>query len=273
MVKLRIEWKGCPEGIVAGLREIVQGTGGGVYGEGGRRVRFVRKGLAGRPRFVIGREEGGVTVRYSRACEAFRGLGYLLGEAKLGRPYKDVEQACQFDLLGVKLDCARNGVPRMETLRTLFRQMALLGFNAFSPYLEDTYEIPGEPFFGYLRGRFSQKDLKGMDDYAHALGIEVFGHVRTLGHAEQILQWPVYADLRDQPAVFLAEHEPTYVFIEKMLRAATGQLRSKRLFIGTDEAHGLGMGRYRRLKGNKPPFEIFNGHLKRVVGFMHVSWG
>lgn len=40
-------------------------------------------------------------------------------------------------------------------------------------YTEDTYKIDGEPFFGYLRGGYTQEHLKEIDDYAFNLGIEV----------------------------------------------------------------------------------------------------
>jgi hexosaminidase len=40
-------------------------------------------------------------------------------------------------------------------------------------YTEDTYQIPDEPFFGYLRGAYTEAELREIDDYAYALGIEV----------------------------------------------------------------------------------------------------
>ena len=79
-----------------------------------------------------------------------------------------------------------------------------------------------------------------------------------------MLQWPAYADLRDQPGVLLADHEPTYKFLEKAIIAATAPFRSKRFFPGLDEAHGLGSGRYRRKFGRKDSFQIFTDHTRRI---------
>lgn len=39
-------------------------------------------------------------------------------------------------------------------------------------YTEDTYEIEGEPFFGYLRGPYTHQELNEIDQYAFDLGIE-----------------------------------------------------------------------------------------------------
>ena len=33
-------------------------------------------------------------------------------------------------------------------------------------YTEDTYEVPGQPYFGYQRGRYSADELRALDDYA-----------------------------------------------------------------------------------------------------------
>ncbi|KAI9472138.1 MAG: glycoside hydrolase superfamily [Benjaminiella poitrasii] len=132
-------------------------------------------------------------------------------------------------------------------------------------YTEDTYEIPGEPFFGYLRGKFTIQELSLIDDYAFDLGIEVVPCIQTLGHMGQALQWQQYAHLRDNMEVLLPESEATYEFIEKMIQAISRPFRSKRIHIGMDEAHGVGEGRYRQLYGyNKDSTQIFLEHLQRV---------
>jgi hypothetical protein len=67
------------------------------------------------------------------------------------------------------IDCSRNGVLTVETTKTLLRYFALLGINMCQLYTEDTYEIPGEPWFGYFRGPYTFDELKAIDDYADAL--------------------------------------------------------------------------------------------------------
>lgn len=69
----------------------------------------------------------------------------------------------------------------------------------------------------------------------HHRGIEVIPCIQTLGHLGQILQWPHYAHLRDNTEVLLAESETTYEFIEKLIKAAAGPFRSKRIHLGMDE--------------------------------------
>ncbi|KAI8644970.1 glycoside hydrolase superfamily [Parasitella parasitica] len=131
-------------------------------------------------------------------------------------------------------------------------------------YTEDTYEMEGEHMFGYLRGKYTSRELSLIDDYAFDLGIEVMPCIQTLGHLGQVLQWQQYSYLRDNSEVLLAESEPTYDFIEKMIQTATRPFRSKRIHIGMDEAHGVGEGRYIQLYGYKDPVQLFLEHLQRV---------
>ncbi|KAI9305224.1 glycoside hydrolase superfamily [Cunninghamella echinulata] len=132
-------------------------------------------------------------------------------------------------------------------------------------YTEDTYEVESEPLFGYMRGKYTRRDLCCIDDFAYDLGIEAIPCIQTLGHLGQVLQWPHYAHLRDNTEVLLAEFEPTYEFIERLISAATGPFRSKRIHLGMDETYGLGEGRYRQIFGYKEPTKIFLQHLNRVM--------
>jgi len=204
---------------------------------------------------------GGATVVYGRTVDAFRALGRLLGMERA----ESFAETAHFDTVGVMFDCSRNAVLNMDGAKNLLRRCALMGINAVMLYTEDTYEVPGEPFFGYMRGRYTHDELKELDDYAAALGVEMIPCIQTLGHLEQILQWPAYEDMRDVPGVLIAEEERTYALVEKMIAAASSPVRSKRIHIGMDEAHGVGTGRYKERHGEKAPFDVLNAHLDRVL--------
>jgi hypothetical protein len=139
-----------------------------------------------------------------------------------------------------------------------------MGLNMAILYAEDTYEVPGEPFFGYLRGRYTQKEMRELDRYAAALGIEMFPCIQALAHLEQILQWPAYAQVADTANVLLADDKATYALLDKMIAAASAPFRSRRIHLGMDEAHGIGTGRYKKLHGETNAFDILNRHLAKV---------
>ncbi|WAR62233.1 hypothetical protein PtB15_14B328 [Puccinia triticina] len=241
-----------------------------------------------------------VTVRYRRRSEAFRALGHLLGLTRHYHPsslsagthdskknYRkngfspgatwdpracqaivdllhQRHETCNFDSLGLMVDCSRNGVLKVQRVKELCRFIALMGLNVLQLYTEDTYQIQGEPFFGYFRGPYTQLELKEIDDYAYELGIEVVACIQTLGHLGQMLQWPRFGGMRDTNEILLVGSQETYGFIEKMIQAITSPLRSKKIHIGMDEAHGVSEGRYRQLFGHKDSCQVFTDHLNKV---------
>ena len=107
-------------------------------------------------------------------------------------------------------------------------------------YTEDTYEIPDQPYFGWMRGRYSMQELRELDDCADALGIELCPCIQTLGHLNRALHWPAMAHLKDNEEVLLADNEETYAFLKQAIQAAAAPYRSRRIHIGMDEAHGIG---------------------------------
>ncbi len=208
---------------------------------------------------------GAILIEYIRPAEAFRALGILMGRIESGLPFVNHEERCAFDSLGVMLDVSRNGVLRPESVRKLIRHLALMGVNQLMLYTEDTYEIPGEPLFGYFRGGYTQAELSAIDAYAALFGIDVIPCIQTLGHLEQVLQWPPYQKMQDTAGVIMAGDEAADAFVEKMIAAASAPFRSRRIHIGMDEAHGIGSGHYRLRNGLRPPFEILTEHLQRTT--------
>lgn len=194
------------------------------------------------------------------------GRGYFLCP-DVANERLNIAQTADYETIGTMIDCSRNGVLNVRSTKYLLRILALLGYNMLQLYTEDTYEIEGEPFFGYMRGGYSQAELKAIDDYAAKFGIEVIPCIQTLGHLGQMLQWPRYLGMRDTAEVLLPEWPETYAMLEKMIKAATAPFRSKRIHLGMDETHGLGHGRYYSIYGhqnNKPGSQIFVEHLQKV---------
>ncbi|KAJ2401575.1 hypothetical protein GGI23_001301 [Coemansia sp. RSA 2559] len=218
-------------------------------------------------------------VVYNRRIDAFRALGQVLtaaraaelgvaangsGAGTLQAPEFTIEETAQFETLALLIDCSRNGVLSLHNVCAMLRQMALMGYNMLQLYTEDTYRVEGEPFFGYLRGGYTQKELRAIDDYADALGIEVVPCIQTLGHLGQMLQWPRYANLRDTNEVILSKLPETYALLGKLIATVSAPLRSRRIHIGMDEAYGVGEGRFRALFGSQEGTAIFVEHLTRV---------
>ena len=67
--------------------------------------------------------------------------------------------------------------------------LSALGYNFIRLYTEDTYEVDGEPYFGYMRGRYSREEIREMDAYAASKGIELIPCIQTLAHLNSIFRY------------------------------------------------------------------------------------
>ena len=65
------------------------------------------------------------------------------------------------DYFGAMLDMSRNAVMKPEEVKKYARLLKSLGYNMIQLYTEDTYEVSDEPYFGYLRGKYSKEELYG----------------------------------------------------------------------------------------------------------------
>ena len=139
-------------------------------------------------------DDNTVAVTYDTKTEVFRALGRLLGA--VGEDAWVFTETRRFDRIGVMIDVSRNAVLLLQTVKILLVHLALMGVNRVILYAEDTYEVEGEPFFGYFRGRYSQEEMRQLDEWADALGVEMFACIQTLGHLEQLLQWPQFGQYR-----------------------------------------------------------------------------
>jgi hypothetical protein len=257
---LRIEWDSA-DSLEYGLREIIK-CFPERFADSNKARRVAFRFEKERNGFQIVEREGVRRIHFGRKSDAFRALALVMAA---GDYPGGIEEKCSFRTLGVMLDVSRNGVLKVESIERLFVHFALMGINMVQLYMEDVYEIEGEPFFGYARGAYSKAELSAMDQFGDYMGIEVVPCIQTLGHLEQILQWPAYSDLIDVPGVLLVGAEGTYRLIEKMLETVSSCFRTRRINIGMDEAHGIGQGAYRRIHGTCRPFDVLSMHLKKVV--------
>ncbi|AJS60606.1 beta-N-acetylhexosaminidase [Paenibacillus sp. IHBB 10380] len=203
-------------------------------------------------------------IRYGRKHQFFRGLSLLVQHTGSAESFTIQEQQ-QFDTIGPMFDLSRNAVFTVDSFQEMLRKMALMGMNTVMLYLEDTYEIIGEPYFGYMRGRYTQAELKKIDDYADQFGIEAFPSIQTLAHLEEFLKWEPVSHYKDTKGALLVGEERTDQLVERMIQSISAPFRSHKIHIGMDEAEELGRGKYLDKNGYESRFEIMTSHLEKVL--------
>ncbi|MNB71282.1 Glycosyl hydrolase family 20, catalytic domain [compost metagenome] len=258
---MKLHFTGDIDGLTEGLRELASDAGMELSADGAE-VKVVRHID---PRIIVEANGEGLHIQFYRKIHFFRAVGLLI-EALRSQSEFRIEEVPQFEMNGPMFDVSQGGaVIRTDSVKAFLRRMALMGLDMIMLYAEDSFDLEGHPYFGYMRGRYSQAEIKELDDYADQFGIEMIPCIQTLGHLADVLKWNAYADIRDDLETLLVGHERTYEFIEQMLIAASAPVRSRRIHIGMDEAWKLGLGEYLIQNGLHSKFDIMNAHLKRVM--------
>lgn len=221
---------------------------------------------------------GRAAIAAQDRCALARGF-FLLAEAlQRGETAVSLQQKRHIASCGAMLDCSRNAVPTVAAAKRLIDRLAALGLNLLLLYTEDTYEVPGYPYMGYLRGRFTLEEIRQLDDYAASYDMELMPCIQTLGHMAQFLQWENNRAYRDRPDILLIDDEKTYDLIDAMLSGLRGSVRTRRIHIGMDEAHEVGLGRYLDQHGPVDRMELMRHHLEKVEAicrkhdFQPIMW-
>ena len=217
-----------------------------------------------------------IILTYQTLNEVFVGLR-LIKEQGLDKAFQ-IDYPKRLKELTFMLDASRNAVLKTEEVKHLLNILALSGYDGLMLYTEDTFEMEDEPYFGYLRGRYTEKEIKDIEAYANQLGIELIPCIQTLAHLNGITRYQPYRDIFDTLDILLVGEEKTYQFIEKMIQTMSQMFTSKKINIGMDEAYMLGRGKYLDKFGYEKRFDIMVKHLKRVMeickkyGFEPMMW-
>ena len=179
---------------------------------------------------------------------------------------------------GVMIDCSRNAVLKVGSVKKMIVLLQKMGYNTLELYTEDTYEVDGEPYFGYLRGRYSAEEIKEIDKYAARHGIELIPCIQTLAHFTNPVKLPRFNEITDVNDIFLIDEPKTYEFLERVFASLAENFTSRNVNIGMDEAHMVGLGKYLDKHGPSDRFEIICRHLGKVAeiaakyGFTAHMW-
>lgn len=202
-------------------------------------------------------------IRYPTRAAFFRALT-LLCEHSGDVKYSCTEQK-RTDDLGYMIDCSRNAVYTVDTVKKIIRQISLMGYDYLMLYCEDTIDIPEYPLLGYMRASYTHAEIKEIVAYGKRFGIELVPCVQTLAHLNGLLKWKKHRSMADANDILLVGADETYAFIDTVIKNMREIFETDRIHIGMDEAFMLGRGKYITENGYKPQNEIFSEHLERVI--------
>ena len=216
---------------------------------------------------IVRREQNKVTISYHQPASMFYGLT-LVKQKENDLDY-EISLKPRFQHTGLMKDCSRNGALNVKYIKEMIAMSALMGLNRFMLYTEEVYEIKGEPYFGYFRGRYTKEELKEIVEWAEGFGVEVVPCIQTLAHLGQLIRWRPYKEIADSFNALQVGNEKTYELIEKMIKTCAENFHTKSIHIGMDEAYDLGLREFiyeNRLIDKK---KLFLEHLNKVVDICH----
>lgn len=214
--------------------------------------------------FSIKREKQDLIIRAANKHDLLRAYNYALGMIKYDG-HSTISGQNNFNELIGMIDLARNAVLSVDNLKQQICRLAGLGYTEIWLYLEDEFEIPGEPYFGLQRGRYSQAELHDLAVYADKLGITLVPAVEALAHLKNVLKWQHFNPIVDTTDNLYVGKKETRVFVKQMLAAATKPFLTNKIHLGMDEAHNLGLGRYFFDHGRIDQYQLMKQHVQMVL--------
>ena len=214
---------------------------------------------------VEGRQ-GRYQISYKQPHQLYRALALLSAALRSGQDEVQIEEEAAYEDLAYMADCSRNAVLNLSSAKQMIEVLALMGYSTFELYMEDTYEIENQPYFGYFRGRYTVAELQEIEDYAADFNMSFVPCIQTLAHLSAFVKWSVkeVQELRDVEDILLIGEEKVYDLIEGMFQTMA-HLRTRKINIGMDEAHLVGLGRYLIQHGFQNRSLLMCQHLERVL--------
>lgn len=206
-------------------------------------------------------KDSSIEIEYKDTLSFFRLYMHALKNG--GENYQESEL---FPRLTYMLDCSRNAVINLQSIKRLASILAVSGYTALSLYCEDVYEVKEEPCFGYMRGRYTVKELAEIKGICEDFGLEIIMSVQGLAHMRSIYRWePYYKECIDCNDVLLVDSERTYQLIDNMFAALAVNFSGCRVNIGFDEPFMLGRGKFLSKHGYEPAESLYYRHLEKVL--------
>ncbi len=145
---------------------------------------------------------------------------------------------------GTQVDMARGPVPKLDYLKRVVRTIAEFKLNQLYLYMEDSFQLSGQPLVGVLSDTLKQEDWKELITYAARYHVDVIPAQNSCGHLHQVLRFEKYANLAETPnGDVLAPQAASYDYVQSMYEQMIPVFSSQFYNIGCDETWDLGRGK------------------------------
>lgn len=190
-------------------------------------------------------------LRYALAT-----LAQLLRQFPQRLPRLTISDSPSIATRGVMLDVSRDRIPTMAKFREIIDDLSRLKINHLQLYTEHTFAYTGHVEVWQGWSPLTPDEIRELDDFAHARGIELAANQNCFGHLRQWLKHPKYAELaethgdwifdvwkRSGPFSLCPTDPKSLSLVRDLLEQLTPCFRSRFVNIGCDETYDVGFGR------------------------------
>jgi hypothetical protein len=189
---------------------------------------------------------GDVTLAAADAAGEFYGRATLAQLHALGDlPVGTIDDWPDLAVRGVMVDCSRDKVPTLETLRALIDRLASWKVNHVELYCEHTFAYRDHEIVWRDASPFTADDLRGLDAFCRARHVELTPNQNCLGHMRRWLQHDRYRPLalgpppgqppRPVPTTIDPANPAALTLVRELLAELLVNFTSGRVHVGLDE--------------------------------------
>ena len=161
------------------------------------RIRRDRR-IAGHEAYRISVTPQGVELRAAADAGAYYAVQTLRELVKLhGRrlPRCVIDDQPDFARRGLYLDCSRDKVPTLATIKELVTRLAHWKVNELQLYIENVFTFAAHPAIGRGYSPFTPAEILELQDFCRPHHVRLVGSLASFGHMERVLQLPQYVHL------------------------------------------------------------------------------
>jgi hypothetical protein len=190
--------------------------------------------------------DGAVTIAGADAAGTFYGRATLAQLRACGPlPVATIEDWPDLPVRGVMLDCSRDKVPTLDTLRTLIDRLASWKVNHVELYCEHTFAYSRHEEVWRDASPFTAGEIRELDAFCRDRHVELAPNQNCLGHMRRWLRHDRYRHLAlDPPPGALPRPVPTTIdpahpgslsLVRELLAELLPNFTSRRVHVGLDE--------------------------------------
>ena len=228
-------------------------------------------------------EPSGVRVQAATPAGTRHGLATLAQLVRVcanaGRlPCGVVEDWPAIAKRGVMLDVSRDRVPTMRELYTLIDTLAAFKCNHLQLYIEHTFAYSGHDTAWQGWSPITPDELRRIDAYAGARGVEVVANQNCFGHLAHWLRLPAYTHLaetmgdwmfdiwpRSGPFSLCPTEPASLTFVRDLITQQARCVKGELFNINCDEVYDIAYGRSKLEVERRGRVAVFTEFLRKIA--------